>query len=102
MVKPPTLQPKKPVKVKTTTVTVMTQQDRETTRLMRLQNMLDDMCFNKKTSDSNKIKSADLLLKCLSAYRESHEIYMVEPLIIYSDDGKELMKLTAQSKESKK
>jgi hypothetical protein len=83
------------------TTTVMTQQEREETRLVRVTNMLDDMCFSKVVADGNKIKAADLLLKCLSAYKEIHEVHMVEPLVIYGDDGKKLMTLTAQQKESK-
>lgn len=86
------------MKVVKRTVRVMTQQEREETRLMRLQNMLDDMCFSKQVADSNKIKAADLLLKCLAAYKDIHEIHMPEPLVILSDTGEKLMTLTAQSK----
>lgn len=85
------------VKVTTKVFTVMTQQDREATRLMRLQNMLDDLCFAPATTDANKIKSADLLLKCLAAYKEIHEVYMVEPLVVYDDNGQKLMTLSAKT-----
>jgi hypothetical protein len=74
----------------------MSAEEREKTRPGRIKTLLEEIMYDKKVNVKSRLQAIDLLCKVMNMYRAVNEIYIVEPVILQDESGKQLLTMSTQ------